>query len=116
ASRTTLVLLLAHPVSECNEHVAAMAKPADLGHLCHRDLPDRVACLLVHGLDPGFRNAAGSCAFTRQASRIRPGCPGVARRSAAMVPLRDCLSADGRARDATSDFGAHRRVARLLVR
>ena len=68
------------------------------------------------GLIPDLATLRDRAAQPRQADRLRPARARLARRGAALAPLRYGVPADGGPRDAAGDLGAQRRVARLRHR
>ncbi len=105
AHRAALVGVLALPVSEHHDAVAAVQEPAHLGRVRGLDLRAGVAVVLVRRVDPRRRHAARPRDHTRRPHHLRHDGDGVARLGPALAPLRDRLPPAGGPRDSARRLG-----------
>src|SRR6185312_2075904 len=93
--------------SEHDGCMAAVSKPVDLGRVLGFDVRNGVGAFLVHRIDTRSCDLARSSAKASGQGRLRNSGYGMARLGAALAPIRDCLLAVGRTRDAAGCVGSH---------
>src|SRR5205814_6561342 len=84
AHRTSVVRLLAVPISEHDDAVAAVPKPADLGRVRSIDIRHGVVSFLVHRTHSRSRDTARSREQFLRTQDLRNACAGMARISEAL--------------------------------